>query len=81
MLSESIDLLHKPPAQCTSPISHNTPVYNQNVRNFAAKSCIVGYFSDALWNWWDRSINSWFYSLAAFTDKKITKDWQLYWIQ
>ena len=42
----------KPPVtqtpQCTSPISHNVPVYNQNVHNSVAKSWVVGYFSEAL---------------------------------
>ena len=37
--------------QNTSPISHNAPIYNRNVHNSVAKSCIVGYFSDALWMW------------------------------
>ena len=58
--------------QCTSPISHNAPVYNQNVHNSVsvAKSCILGYLLDELWNLWDRPINSLFYSLTAFTNKK-----------
>ena len=45
--------------QCTSPISHNAPVYNQNVHNSVSveKSCILGYLLNALWNLWDRPIN------------------------
>ena len=73
MLSESIDLLPKP---------HNAPVlcptmyisiYNQCVHNYVVKSCISGYFSDALWNLWDKSMNSYFHFLAAFTEKKSRK--------
>ena len=68
----NIEWINRPIAQtpqCTSPISHNAPVYNQNVHNSVsvAKSCILGYLFDALWNLWDRSINSLFHS--------ITKEW------
>ena len=51
MLSESIDLLHTP---------HNAPVPYPTMQQFitVAKSCIVGYFSDALRNLLNGSINS-----------------------
>ena len=59
------DLLHKP---------HNAPVpyptMYQHIAVSVAKSCILGYLFDALWNLWDRSINSLFYYLTAFTNKK-----------
>ena len=42
--------------QCISPISHNATLCNRNVHISVTKWCIVGYFSDALWDLWDGSI-------------------------
>ena len=42
--------------QCTIPLSHNAPLCNRNGHISVTKWCIVGYFSDVLWELWDRSI-------------------------
>ena len=58
MLSESIDLLHKP---------HNAPVPYPTMHQFITEMCTIllqnralhkDYFSNALWNLWDKLINS-----------------------
>ena len=73
MLSKSIDLLHK---------SHDEPVYNWNMHTSVAKPCIMGSFTDALWNLWDKSINLYILLFSSFLPMKmINKDWQPYWIQ
>ena len=43
-------------SQCTRSTSHNVPFYNRDVNvhaYFCYKWCIVGYFSDALWDLWE----------------------------
>ena len=78
----NVECINRPVTQtqkCTGPISHNAPVYNRNVHTSVAKTYIVGYFSDELWNVWHSSINSPFYTLAALANKKITKEWQPNW--
>ena len=71
MLSESIDPLHKP---------HNAPVPYPTMHQYIAKMCTILFLlqNHAFWVislmhcgiFWDRSINSLFYSLTAFTNKK-----------
>ena len=48
-----------------SYISHNAPFCNRNVQTcvhiYTTKRCIVGYFSDALWDLKDGSIQKWWF--------------------
>ena len=55
--------------QCPGPISHNALFCKKKMHIAVAIWCIVGYLSDALWQMWDGSINSWIYFLASFRDK------------
>ena len=42
--------------QCTCPISHNAPFCKRNVHISLTKCCIVGHWSDTLWDLCDGSI-------------------------
>ena len=66
--------------QCTSPISHYVTFCNRNVHIVISvtKWCIVGYFSDALWDLWDWSILYCFNNLQLTTDNPFTFECELW---